>query len=178
MNRVVIKQNQFKTLWLLLIGCILDATCIWLLHINLSKRDFLYVAFGSVFFAVCVLYILYRLIKPRDVLVIASDGFTDASSSGSVGFVPWSNVERIYIGKVKIPRARPDEEFICVTLHNTEAVLSELPSYKRFGMEFNISAGNAPIMIGFRLASESIETVFPMMQEYYEASLASKQKCI
>ncbi len=170
MNRVVIKQNQFKTLWLLLLACIMTAVCIWLFQTTRSLFYFLVGVFGSLFFIAGLLYILYRFLKPKDILIINSDGFIDTSSFVSVGFVPWSNVSSIYIRRVK------HKKLICITLHNTEAVLSNVPAYKGHSINSNISLGYAPIMIGLDFASENIETVFPIMKEYHEASLTSRQR--
>lgn len=169
MNRVVIKQNQFKSLWLLLLACIMTAGCIWLCQTTRSLFYFLVSIFGSLFGIACLLYFLYRFLKPKDVLIINSDGFIDTSSFVSVGFVPWSNVSSICIRRVE------HKELICITLHDTEAVLSNVPAYKGHSINGNISLGYAPNMIGLDFASENIKTVFPIMKEYLEASLSQQR---
>lgn len=173
MNGVVIKQSQFKILWLLLLSGIMVAAGVWITYL---KRISLVTGIICIaIFAIVFMYLLYRLLSPRDILVIDSDGFTDASTYLGVGFVPWSNVKDIYVGKVRVQvrMARTNKEFICVTLHDADAVLSSLSAFKRSIIKMDMSLGYEPVMINLVLSWEKRDAVLKLMKEYHEASLAS-----
>ena len=176
MDRVVIEQSLIKTLCFALLAGIMLAAGVWLTyikHISLMKGIFCIAFFGIVF-----LYLLYRLLNPRDILVIDFEGFTEASTYLGVGFVPWSNVNDIYVGRVSVQvrMVRTNKKFICVTLHDADAVLSNVSAFKRSIIKMNMSLGYEPVMINLLLASEKRDDVLKMMKEYYEMSLLSRRE--
>ncbi len=178
MDRIAIKQSQIKILWLLLLAGMMLAVGVLFTYdksISLVKGILCISFFGIVF-----LYLLYRLLNPRDILVIDSEGFTDASTYLGVGFVPWSNVKDIYVRKVRIQvrMARTNKAFICVALHDADAVLSYVSAFKRSIIKMNMSLGYEPVMINLVLSLEKRDVAFKMMKEYYEKSLAFAKKII
>lgn len=177
MDRVVIKQNQFKTLWfVLLTGIMLAAGILETYNKRISiATGILCIACAGFGFV----YLLYRMLNPRDILVIDSEGFTDASTYLGVGFVPWTNVKRIYVDKIPIYGSHgtllAKKEHIFIELHDTDAVLSDLSDSQRSLTNVSMSLGYGPIMISLDLSSAKRDDVLKMMKEYHEASLASER---
>lgn len=109
--------------------------------------------------------------------MIDSEGFTDASTYLGVGFVPWTNVNRIYVDRIPIygshGRLLAKKEHIFIELHDIDAVSSNLSDSQRSIINVNMSMGYGPIMINLDLSSAKRDDVLKMMKEYYEKSLAS-----
>ena len=178
MNRVSIVQDRQKTLWFLLLAYTMLAISIGACYFKPTMFFFTAGILGIAFSAIAFFYLLYRLLNPREILVIDSDGFIDTSSAMSVGFVPWSNVKRIFLGKDNGFSPAFGKDHICITLHDTEAVLSCVPALKRSMINTSISSGNPPIIINLDLSSEKEEVAYKMMKEYYEKSLAFTKRII
>lgn len=173
MDRVVIKQSTEKTLWLsLLTGIMLAA--------GISETYYKRISFATGIFCIACagfafVYLLYRLLNPRDMLVIDSEGFTDASTYLGVGFVPWSNVKRIYVDRIPIYGSHgillAKKEHIFIELHDIDEVLSNLSDSQRSIINVNMSLGYGPIMINLDLSSAKRDDVLKMMKEYHESRL-------
>lgn len=104
------------------------------------------VAAAKVFFAVCAAACAYsavifikRLADPKSLIVVDESGFTDNSSSSSVGFVPWRDVKRIYMVTMK------HNKLIQVELAYPEEYLDRMGGLARKAAELNMKLGYQPI---------------------------------
>src|SRR5262245_60883536 len=52
---------------------------------------------GIVFFGMCLVFALWRLMRRKPALVLDDNGITDTASVISSGFIPWSDVTGIRI---------------------------------------------------------------------------------
>lgn len=103
-------------------------------------------AAAKVFFAVCAAACAYsavifikRLANPKPLIVADESGFTDNSSANSVGFVPWSDVKRIYMVTMK------HNKLIQVELTYPEEYLDRMGGLARKTAELNMKLGYQPI---------------------------------
>lgn len=168
METVYIKQNQRKQLGITLIAAFMWAICLIILY-NGIKRNLLYEliwgSIGLVFFSICFVYIIRHLIKPKDLVIIDEKGVTDASTMLAVGFVSWSDVE-------KVERVRvTNEEFVGVYLHPEDADIlkKRLPKSKAKNIEMNQMMKWPEININVKSAEQSIEEVERILKTYLEA---------
>lgn len=153
-EKIVVAQK--KSVLLLYIICLVFA-CVftaWLVF-NLevgdggSRTELLFstplgAAAGRVIFAVCAVVCLYatvvltkRLINGKPLITADESGITDNSSD--IGFVPWSDVKRIYLVTTK------HNKLIQVELECPEEYLDRLGGFSRKSVELSIKMGYQPI---------------------------------
>jgi len=146
MNKTIIKQNFLKQLKLVGLGILMVGASIFVLFLGLEDimtgrgsplLDIIFGAFGILFFGLCLAFIIFRLIRPKNILVIDEKGFVNNSTMFSGRFVPWTNVNNIYIKSVL------SERFVTV---NTKS-----------GKDIDITLNAADI---------TYEEVLNIMQEY------------
>lgn len=101
-------------------------------------------AAGRVIFAVCAVVCLYaaavltkRLVNGKPLIIADESGITDNSSD--IGFVPWSDVKRIYLATMKHNR------LIQVELEIPEKYLYRLSGLAREAVGLNMKLGYQPI---------------------------------
>lgn len=102
------------------------------------------VAAGKIFFAVFAAVCLYaaavltkRLVNPKPLIVADESGITDNSSD--IGFIPWSDIKRIYMVTMK------HNKLIQVELEIPEKYLYRLSGLARGAAEINMKLGYQPI---------------------------------
>lgn len=54
-------------------------------------------AFGFLFFSYCSVCLVKKALSGKALLTVTPDGITDNSSERSFCFIPWSDIERIYL---------------------------------------------------------------------------------
>lgn len=89
--------------------------------------------------AYCVVFFIKRLANPKPPIVVDESGFTDNSSTSSVGFVPWRDVKRIYIVTMR------HNKLIQVELTYPEEYLDRMGGLARKAAELNMKLGYQPI---------------------------------
>ena len=104
------------------------------------------VAVAKMFFAVCAVACAYsavifikRLANPKPLIVVDESGFTDNSGTDPIGFVPWSDVKRIYMVTMK------HNKLIQVELAYPEEYLNRMGRLARKAAELNMKLGYQPI---------------------------------
>ena len=101
---------------------------------------------AKVFFAVCAAFCLYsavifikRLINYKPLIILDESGFTDNSGAEPIGFIPWSDVERIYMVTMK------HNKLIQVELFHPKQYLNCMGERTRKAAELNMKLGYQPI---------------------------------
>lgn len=104
------------------------------------------VAVAKVFFAACAIASAYsavifikRLINYKPLIILDESGFTDNSGAEPIGFVPWSDVKRIYMVTMK------HNKLIQVELAYPEEYLNRMGGLTRKAAELNMKLGYQPI---------------------------------
>ena len=105
---------------------------------------------GVIFFGLCLLFIAYSLIKPKDILIINEKGFTDNSTIKSIGFISWDFVDDIYIFNFL------DQKFISVKIKESSNI--KIPKIDPFS--------KAEINITLNSTNENYDEVFENMQSF------------
>jgi len=175
MKEIRIKQSVGKQIKLLLLAIIMVALSIAAAIIIGSSSDYIkgnearkilhtaVMIISALFFGVALIFLLFRIIRPKDVLIINENGFTDRSAISSVGFVPWASVEQIYISSVM------NQSFISVEIHDADNFKSLSPRHKRIFRKANSSLGFPAINITLNSAKEGYEDVLSLLQKYLDA---------
>ncbi len=115
-----------------LLGAVMLSASAFALAQDSTRARFVGAA-GVAFFGLCVVYALYRALRPGCSLVIDVDGFPDNASAVGVGFVPWTNVAQVRVAEVA------GQPMVAVTLHDAAAVVRRAPLLKRLILRKNAS---------------------------------------
>ena len=104
------------------------------------------VVFAKIFFAVCAAFCLYsavifikRLINYKPLIILDESGFTDNSGAEPIGFIPWRDIERIYMITWK------HNKLIQVELVHPKEYLDRMGRLTRRTAEMNMRLGYQPI---------------------------------
>lgn len=150
---VVMQKKSVLLLYIicLIFACIFTAWLVFDLEVGDggSRTEWLFstplgAAAGRVIFAVCAVVCLYaaavltkRLVNGKPLIIADESGITDNSSD--IGFVPWSDVKRIYLATMK------HNKLIQVELEIPEKYLYRLSGLAREAVGLNMKLGYQPI---------------------------------
>jgi hypothetical protein len=167
MNEIVIKQRASKQFTLLLLSILMIACSIFCVFLDVRVVVLAIVVrffgiFGTLFFGFCFIFILYRLIKPKDILVIGEKGFIDNSTVKSKGFISWEYVDYIYIYSMPVV----NEKFIAVKLKKNGNM--DIPNIKADPFS------KAEINITLNSTKEKYEDILQTMQTFLSSYLISR----
>ena len=177
MSDVVIKQKASKQFIIVLSSVILIIMCISLISPDEHWGRFVEAVrltgiLGTVLWGLVFIFSFYRLIRPKDILIIGEKGFTDNSSLMSIGFVAWEYVDNIYIYSwlgVKI---------LAIKLKEINNV--NIPKAKKLLTIINVNKffSKAEINILLTATDEKYEDVLSHMMLYYECQTNPERSCI
>lgn len=182
MKPIVIHPKFTKQLWMVIAGCALLGTGVFVMQLDPNavsspwRRAMLQAVgrpiaiLGMVLFGAFLGYALYRLWKPRAVLAIDGDGFTDGSSMFPAGFVPWGTVKELGIYEVSSQR------FLGVTVWDEEDFLQSLSPLKQKLVRSNLKLGYPPILITLQATSVSMEDALFGMQQAFSGWEAAEKR--
>jgi hypothetical protein len=152
-STIEIKSGKTKLAGLLAGAAIFVALGIWFtlepqraispVFQNISLIRVLGIA-SVIFFGLCGLFILKKLMDKKAALTISAAGITDNSSAVSVGFIPWADVVAIR------ETAIINQSFVTIDVNDPELYISKQTSsfkkklmqvnYKQYGALINVSA--------------------------------------
>lgn len=121
-------------------------------------------AFGFLFFAGCSFFIIKRALSKKDILTVTADGITDNSSALAFGFIPWSDMERIYLDSVM------KNTFIEIQLKNEEAYISRFRGIRKWMILANRRMGHQAVCITLNSSGVSPQKLLVKLQERLSAS--------
>ena len=167
MPEITIQQSAGKQLGLTFLGVLMVATSAAILF----HPIFLYKLVGIIgvaFFGCCLVFIVYRLIHPKPLLIINEHGFCDHSSLSSTGFFSWDCVENISLSVYW------SQTFVSVAIKQ-EAELSHFPQkYQNVLLKANKSLGFPAVNITLNAAKEKPADVLEIMARYFHAHSLKK----
>ena len=114
---------------------------------------------SCLFFGLCGIYIIKRIIIRKPSVIISEDGFTDNASGISVGFLKWSEIKGFqvydYMG----------QKFLGIEPIDIEGTLKKVSKVKRIFLNMNKSLGTAIINIPQNTINMPLEIVYDKMVE-------------
>jgi hypothetical protein len=96
---------------------------------------------GLVFFAPCLVYALYRAVRPRPAVVLRHAGFIDQASAPAVGFIAWEDVETISTVRVF------GQAMVAIKLRHPDSIVRRLRPWTRRVMALNRRLYGAEVYI-------------------------------
>ncbi len=149
-GRIAIQRSKFKIALLLLLACGFVASGVWIVGLDDAAIEaqrrynspFMVHAVGVftiVFCGVGAVYSLLKLFDSTPGLVIDEAGITDNSSALSAGFIPWSEIVGVTVGKVQ------RHNFVYIQIREPDRYLASCGPFKR--LMINSGPGISPIAI-------------------------------
>lgn len=124
-------------------------------------------AIGFLFFGYCSFYIIKRAISGKDILIVDEKGITDNSSALAFGFIPWTDIDDIYID------SDMGNQFIELVINNEEYYLQKLSGIKKQAILTNKKMGHQVVCITLNSSGISPKALLPKIHEMFEHSKLS-----
>lgn len=150
MKDLIIYENKKLAYKLLVQAFLMTVAAGALLYLGIVEKDLLFDIMGGLgvlFFGVCTLVQLVRVIRRKPLFVIKENGVEDTSTATSVGFISYDDIREIVIGKTL------GKESIGIYLTDMDTFLEKLPPVKQKSIKSNLANKFPPIL----LRVESVE---------------------
>lgn len=119
---------------------------------------------GFLLFGYAFLFLIKRAKDGRDILIVDDKGITDNSSALSFGFIPWMDIDNIYIDSFW------GNQFIEIVLNNEEQYLKKLRGMKKLNVLANKRLKHQLICITLNSTGISPKELLPEIQEIFKQS--------
>ncbi len=177
-QEIVINQKKSKTVLYMVLAILICALCIWAVFLNfrdihspyrlLVSNIFIYVLLkiiimvGVVFFGFTSAFLMIKLIQNKPIFIVNKLGVTDNGSALSMGFIPWQDISKAYIGDVMNSR------FIELEIMEEEKYLNKANMLKRKVLNTNKKMGHQMVCIPMELTGLKPEEVLSQIKVYLE----------
>lgn len=173
MKDFIIYENKKQACKLLGQAVLMTVAAGVLLYMGIVEEDLLFDIIGGLgvlFFGVCTLVQLMRVISKKPLFIIRENGVEDTSTATSVGFISYDDIKEIVIGKIL------GKESIGIYLTDINGFLETLPPVKQKAINSNLANKFPPIL----LRVESIEgktgrEIYEELNQIYEAYIEGKE---
>jgi hypothetical protein len=148
-----------------LIFLTIELTLLIMLYGLYDIEYFILITFGFIIGFIGLIYFVYitiSLITRKKMLIVDEQGITDNSTYAAFGFVPWNEIEKIYIDPFL------GMKMIELKIKNEEKYLNNYTWWKKELMKLNKIIGHQPFCIGFFTAKVQPEEILQQIQELFE----------
>lgn len=177
-DTIVVKQSKKGTILYSIGAILMSLASLLLVFVNfrsedgslsiLTQNDILYIllkvilVIGFFFFGICFIFILKRAKEGKEILVVNNEGITDNSSALAFGFIPWSDIDKVYIDSVM------GNQFIELVINNEDKYISTLNGIKKNLVLTNKKMGHQLVCISLNSTGVSPQTILPKIQEIFK----------
>jgi hypothetical protein len=162
-EKIVIEEKQSRALRLMCLGFVMLilSIVIWIYGMNQKKIIFMLLGFlSSVFFCIYFLFSLGRSIQRKPLLTITFDGIIDSTSSSSVGFIPFQDIEKFCVVNIM------GQKVIGVIPKDENDFITKLSPLKQRIAKNNVNMQIPPLSIKVDKAKDmSLEDVFTLLKK-------------
>lgn len=175
---IVVKQSLKGNILYAAIALVMCFLCLLLVFINfrethgifglLFKSNVLYflvkiiMVIGVFFFGYGFYFILKKAKSGNNLLTVDENGITDKTSALAFGFIPWMDIDKIYIDSVM------GNEFIELVLNNEEKYINRLNGMKKMAVSANKKMGHQAVCITLNSSGISPQMLLPKIQEIFQ----------
>ncbi|UVI30804.1 STM3941 family protein [Paenibacillus spongiae] len=140
-----------------------------MIAISLSEEDssvpILVIGLISIlFFGLCLIYVLYRLLNKKPSIVLDDQGIMDDSSYIGGGLLRWDQIEEIMLYDFM------GQRFIGLKLVDTQAFLTQQSGLKKVLIKLNRGMVKAPVNISQQGVTMPLGELYVQMMERWERS--------
>ena len=152
-NKLVVTSSLWRSILLIIASIIMTVLCIkfsgsediWIFEKIIAIIWILFFGFATIF-------LIYRTIAKKELVIVDKNGITDNSSAVSIWFIPWNDISNIEIKSTETQKinwlltaqskkAIENQKFISVSLYNEEKYLEQIPQWKRMLLLSNKQLG-------------------------------------
>ena len=164
-DKLIITQNPTGNFLYILLAFIMTAIPVAALLFadDLDIFHFVIFIFAAFFFGWALIFLVFRTIINKDLVIVDKNGITDNSSAIALGFIPWDNIANIKIETVEYQGGT--QKFISVILVDEEAAINNVSPLKKPIILANMKLGYSPVNIPLTTTGISAE-------EFYEKLIA------
>lgn len=175
---IVIKQNTKKNIFYVAGTLVMSILFLWMVFLDcrpetgilgvLCQSTVFYILLkilfvvGALFCVYGAIYMMKRIKSGKAVLIVDQTGVTDNSSAAALGFIPWADIDRIYMDSMM------NNQFIELVLKDEEKYLAKMSGYKKFTALSNKKLGHQIVCITLNFTGVSPQSVFLKMQLLFE----------
>ncbi len=123
-----------------------------------------FAAFSILLYTFCNIFIIKKALSGKPLLTVTSDGILENSTVLSFGFIPWCDIEYIYLDSMM------NNVFIEVLLKNQEAYIEKLSGVKKWLARWNLKLGHQPISISLSPSGVSPQDLIGELQRRHMAA--------
>lgn len=158
-----IKRNiLYSLLSLIMVILCIFGIIVYFENINLILQIIMKIALfiGIFFFGYACIYFIKKIKDNKEMLIINNKGITDNTTAISFGFIPWKDIEDVYIDGVL------GNEFIELKVRNEEKYLYNLAPLKKVLVNINKKMGHQIVCITLNRTKYSLNYVLEKINEY------------
>lgn len=175
-EKLNIKQDEVSSYIPIILTVIMVIAGLWLLFMeedifNSNLLNFIIkivAILAVIFFGYGMIFFINRKLENKDIVVVDKNGITDNSTAISLGFIPWKDIDNIYMNSMM------SNKFILIKLKNEEEYLNKTSTIKRRLMLKNKNMGYEMICINLNFTGIQPESFLQEILEYRK-SLEIKQ---
>ncbi len=123
---------------------------------------------GTLFFGYGFFYVLKRTKNEEIVLCVDENGVMDNSSAIAFGFMPWSDIEDVYLTKFM------NETYIDLKLKNSGYYMEKLPAWKKSLVAANLKMGMEAVSISLIATNENPQEICERMERIMKQVKSAK----
>ena len=171
-EKIVITQSRKSGIAYSVAAIVFSLLCLLFLVLDLRElgglfaqmSDVVYYIFkaifliGFVFFGYAFYYLSKRTKDGVTLLCVDENGVTDNSSAIGFGFMPWSDIEDIFLTDFM------GQTFIDLRLRNPDYYIEKLPAWKQSMIKANLKMGMQAVSITLNATKENSREICARMQ--------------
>ena len=152
-NKLVVTSSLWRSILLIIASIIMTVLCIkfsgsediWIFEKTIAIIWILFFGFATIF-------LIYRTIAKKELVIVDKNGITDNSSAASIWFIPWNDICNIEIKSTETQKinwlltaqskkAIENQKFISVSINNEEKYLEQISQWKKMLLLSNKQLG-------------------------------------
>lgn len=178
-DEIIVKQKKLRLFIYILTSLFFTGICILFLLLYdrdmgegllelISSNDLTFYLFEMimvlvmVFFLFATYFLVKKMIQNKPILVVDRKGVYDNATYFAVGFIPWSEIEGIYLGY------QFNNEFIEVKLKNTDIFIEKLNFIQKRGIQGNHKLGHEHVCISLNATGIKVKDIIPEIELLFE----------
>ena len=158
METLIVRHSRKKLAVLLAADVFVLAVCFCVLYVSRNVWEAFFAWAGLLFFGLSFLYLVYKLLFPKEILFISEKGIEDRSSLTALGFIPWEEVDDVFLSPVGMHR------FIEIRLKDGKKIIQKLPFVRRILLRTNTLLGFPVVILSMREVDKSSSEVLEFIK--------------
>jgi hypothetical protein len=92
---------------------------------------------GTPFFGLATIYLLFRIVSPKPVVVLSDEGLFDYTTLTATGLIRWDEIEKIVPYYFRTGADPKGQLFIAIVVKDADVIIARQPGWKKSLLETN-----------------------------------------